>query len=117
MPSKNPLCYVAHPLGAGEDRAANIEAATTVLAELQWENPDRVFVASWITLARRWPEDSKHRAAGISADLDLLVHCQEIWLVGPRISPGMTIELEHARKHGLRVVDLTLTLSRETVSR
>ena len=102
------LCYIAHPLGAGSDRAANIEAATLMLAGLQHANPGRVFVASWITLARVWPEDVEHRALGIAADLALLEHCQEIWLTGPHISPGMRIELDHAQKRGLRVVDLSL---------
>lgn len=100
-----PLCYVAHPLGGGEDRDANIEAAGAILAVLQKMYPEKVFVASWITLARYYPETPENREAGIKADLALISHCQEIWLCGPRLSPGMQQELEHAQKKGLLVVN------------
>lgn len=99
------LCYVAHPLGAGQDREHNRRAAAQILCALQESHPEKVFVASWITLASVWPESTHYRDIGIAADLALIDHCQELWLTGPRISPGMRAELEHAEKLGLVIVD------------
>jgi hypothetical protein len=110
------LCYLAHPLGQAGDREQNRRNAGRILAQLQTEEPTRVFVASWITLAEYWSETPAEREAGLHADLALIEHCDEIWLCGNRISPGMQIELEHARKCGLRVVDRTYTLERRTVA-
>ena len=100
-----PLCYVAHPLGAGPDRERNRAEAARLLGELQKHHPNRVFVGSWITLAETWPEDAEHREAGIAADLALIDHCSSLWLTGPRISNGMQLELDHAKKRGLEIVN------------
>lgn len=100
-----PLCYLAHPLGAGQDREHNRRNAAAILCSLQEEHPEKVFVASWITLASVWPESTHYRDIGIAADLALIEHCQELWLCGPRVSPGMAAELGHAEKLGLVIVD------------
>lgn len=85
------------------------------MADLQLENPGRVFVASWITLSGQWSETPENRKLGLGCDLALLEHCQEIWLTGPEISKGMAIELDFAKAQGLRVIDRTYTLDRKTV--
>jgi hypothetical protein len=106
--SSRPLCYMAHPLGPdGPTREANRAAASAMLAQLQEANPERVFIASWITLSGQWPETDHYRKLGLQGDLDSLEHCQEIWLTGPKISDGMRKELDHAVSLGLRVVDIT----------
>jgi hypothetical protein len=110
------LAYLAHPLGPyGPQRDANREAASKIMAELQAEHKDRVFIASWITLSGQWSETPENRKLGLECDLAALEHCQEIWLAGPEISKGMRIELDHAMGLGLRVIDLTHTLDRKTV--
>jgi hypothetical protein len=110
------LAYLAHPLGPdGPQREANRAAASKILADLQLKYQDRVFVASWITLSGQWSETPKNRKLGLGCDLALLEHCQEIWLAGPEISKGMQIELDFAKAQGLRVIDETYTLDRETV--
>ncbi len=104
-PPSRRLCYIAHPLGQEGDRERNRRAAGAIMANLQEEFPDRVFVASWITLAEYWSETPILRNMGLEADKALIEHCDEIWLCGNRLSPGMAIELEHAKTCGLAIVD------------
>lgn len=103
--SKPRLTYIAHPLGSGPDREQNRENAArwVAWAALQGANP----VATWITLSGIWEESPELRGKGLALDCALVECCTEVWLLGGRVSPGMAIEAEHARKCGVRVVDLT----------
>lgn len=101
------LVYIAHPLGKGADRESNRLAAAKILCDLQETYKTHVFVASWITLASVWPESDHYRGIGIAADLALIDHCDEVWLVGPRISEGMQIEAIHATSLCKVVRDMT----------
>jgi hypothetical protein len=47
------------------------------------------------------------RDLGLACDFALIERCDELWLVGGRVSPGMALEAEHARKHGVTVADFT----------
>jgi hypothetical protein len=102
------VVYVAHPLNAPTREAmdANRENAARWCALIA-----KTFkfgtIADWIVLSSQWDETTENRELGLALDLTLLGRCDELWLVGGRISAGMAIELEHARKIGLRIVDLT----------
>lgn len=100
------LVYIAHPLGAASDRAENIERASRWFA---WAAmvPGLIPVASWITLARYWPETDANRERGMLIDKQLIARCDEVWLCGPRISPGMRQEADHAKACGISVSDYT----------
>jgi hypothetical protein len=77
---------------------------------MQWiEQGNNVSVcADWIIKLEGWEDDGpEDRERNILRNLAVIERCEEIWLVGSRISEGMRLELEHARKHGLAVVDLT----------
>jgi hypothetical protein len=106
MPAHRPAIYIAHPLGAGPDRERNRENAARWVAWFA-----RTFliapVATWVTLAGEWDESAENRKLGLEIDLALIAACEEVWLVGGRISPGMAIEAEEARRLGKRVIDLT----------
>lgn len=99
------IVYMAHPLGVEPQRSENLDRA------LQWylwilnHRRDVAVVADWIIVASMVGEE--HRARGLAMDLALVERCDEIWLVGGRISPGMQTELDHAIEHGKIVVDLT----------
>lgn len=105
--------YLAHPLGAGVDRDANIARATRWFAWLS----DLGFLvhAPWILLAQVWTEE--RRAQGLEIDrrfIDFLGALNavsrsdfSIALTGGRISPGMTDERDWASDVGLRIIDLT----------
>lgn len=98
------VVYIAHPLGAGDDRERNRANAAAWVAYLAAQH-DIAPVADWIILSGHWSED--HRDRGLAIDIALIARCDELWLVGGRISPGMAVEAAHAREHGLPIVDLT----------
>ena len=85
--------YIAHPLGAGPDREANRQRASRWVA---WAASQGVApVADWT------------RAKGLAIDCALVARCDELWLVGGRISRGMQVEADAARAAGVMVVDRT----------
>lgn len=100
------VCYVAHPLGSGEDRARNLANAAKWCAWLA-KTYGIAPVADWIVLAGQWDESPENRDRGLSIDVELVKRCDELIMVGGRISPGMAIEANAARMHGLLVTDLT----------
>jgi hypothetical protein len=102
-PSPTKCVYIAHPLGQGEERAKNIERASkwVAWAALRGVCP----MASWIILAGQWPETDMYRKLGLAIDLTQIERCDELWLCGPRVSPGMAIERDHALEKGIKVVD------------
>ena len=50
--------------------------------------------------------DPEERALGMRLDIDQLRACDEIWLCGERLSPGMLAELDVAVECGLTVMRL-----------
>ena len=98
------VIYIAHPLGReSNERACNIAQAERwfIFCADQGNCP----MAPWLTLARHWTEE--RRGDGIAIDLRTIERCDELWLCGPRISPGMQLEKDHAHKFGIPVVDWT----------
>lgn len=99
------VVYIAHALGQGEDREKNRAAAARWVA---WAASQGFApVATWITLAGEWDESSKNRERGIAIDSVLVERCDEVWLCGGRITPGMQHEADHARLRHILVRDLT----------
>lgn len=100
------VVYIAHPLGGGPDREENRARASRWCA---WAARSRGVspVAGWITLSGQWDESAENRALGIACDVALVPRCDELWLVGGRVSPGMEAEASAARAAGVPVVDLT----------
>jgi hypothetical protein len=99
------VAFMAHPVSG--DVRENLKKAR---AWMRWiEDGNNVVVcANWILECEIWDDaDPEQREAGMRRGLAVIERCDEIWLVGPRISEGMRLELEHARKRGLAVVDLT----------
>jgi hypothetical protein len=98
------LVYIAHPLGDGPDRALNRARASQWVA---WAADQGVIpVATWITLASEWPESEERRSQGLALDCALVERVDEMWLCGPRVSPGMNVEATHAKKVGVPIVVL-----------
>lgn len=98
------LAFVAHPLGGGDDRAANLLRACRWFvwtATVLGLDP----VAPWIPVSMIWTEE--RREEGLSINRGLLGHCDLLLLCGGRVSPGMAQEKAWAEDLGLRVVDLT----------
>jgi len=102
------VVYLAHPLGAPtrEGIEANRRSAATWAA---WVSV-RFFVAvtaDWIWLTGELQETEENRAWGLECDKSHIERCDEVWMVGPSVSSGMSIEAEHARLSRLWVYDLT----------
>ena len=77
--------YIAHPYGG---RAENREAATRFFmraADLGYEP-----VAPWLIVTAHW--DESRRAEGMAINLNAVRVCDELWLCGPEITPGMLDE-------------------------
>ncbi len=79
--------YIAHPYGG---LAENRERATRffMLAAALGYEP----VAPWLIVTAHWGEE--RRAEGMAINLNAVRACDEIWLCGPRITPGMQEEAE-----------------------
>lgn len=65
-------------------------------------------IADWIHMSSVLEETTENRTMGLDCDLSLIERCDVLVLVGTRISTGMRIELEHAKKLGKPVIDLTV---------
>lgn len=101
------VVYVAHPLGQdGPERERNRKNAALWCGWLAREF-DIAPVADWIVLSGVWTESEANRERGLAIDFALITRCDELWLVGGRISPGMSAEAGRAHQHGKRVYDLT----------
>jgi hypothetical protein len=100
------VVYIAHPLNdpSAIQRAENLTRATrwVVWASQQGVAP----VADWILIAGT-EETPESRERGLRIDFALIERCEELWMVGGRISPGMMAEREHAFRSGLTIRDLT----------
>jgi hypothetical protein len=106
----NPIVRMEHPLGA-RSRAEvqdNLQNARKWLQYLLRHFPDFDFTAEWILwgelLDDHIPEE---RARGIAFGVEMARRCDEIWLVGGRVSEGMKRAWEMAQQNNKRVVDLT----------
>jgi len=102
MTVKPLLVYLAHPLGR-EDRAINLKRARLWML-WAWEKHPNVYpVMNWALLAEMLDETPENRERGLQGDAVLAAQCDEVWLVGGRVSEGMRRESAGHRK----VVDLT----------
>lgn len=100
------IIYLAHPLGSGPDREKNRLNAAKWAAYIA-EYFDVAPSCSWVVLSSVWPETEQYRDLGIALDKQMVAQCEEIWLVGGRISVGMQIEADTARELGIPIKDMT----------
>lgn len=103
------VIYMAHPVGAAtpEGVQANLARAKRWY---RWivKHFNVSVVADWITCCEVFDDaDQKDRDHGLDMDLAAIERCDELFLVGGRISTGMGLERDAAEDFNLRVVDLT----------
>jgi hypothetical protein len=97
------VVYIAHPLGGGADRDANIANAARWVV---WAADRGVApVADWLIIAGGW--DESKRARGLQIDEALINRCDEVWLCGVRVSAAMAHEAAYARLRNIPVHNLT----------
>ena len=101
------LTYMAHPVAG--DAPANLARAKLWLKWLteSREEPSAV-IAPWIIACEIWDDaNPEERTQGLERCKAAIERCDEIYLVGGRVSNGMEIERRHAMRHGLTVIDIT----------
>ena len=99
------VIYMAHKVSG--DVENNLAKAKLWLRWIE-KHHDVAVVASWITECEVWDDDNlEHRAAGLRRDFAVIERCDELWLMGDRVSDGMKKETDHAEKHGLVVRNMT----------
>jgi hypothetical protein len=101
------VIYMAHPLGFGQEREGNRQRAARWVAWISATFKVAV-IADWIILSGQWDETPDNRALGMTFDVALVERADELWMVGGRVSAGMKLEADAARRAGKRVIDLTL---------
>ncbi len=105
------LVYMAHPVApeAGETIESNLASAKAHLRYLLAAHGDtHNIVAPWITEVELFDDSiPEERELGLARCCDLSARCDEIWLVGPRISAGMFREKQAAEARGATVQDMT----------
>src|SRR6187399_1691631 len=97
------VIYLAHPLTALSipAEAANRQSAANWGAWISVTFCVAV-TADWIWFSRELSE-----TWALECDKALVERCDELWMVGARVSNGMAVEAQHARLHEKPVYDLT----------
>lgn len=103
------VCYIAHQIGG--DVEANLADLRRIIRKINltagdWVMPFAPYYADVVSLDDSNPVE---RARGIRNGLAILESgiVQEVWLTGPRVSPGMQAEADTARRLGIPVIDFT----------
>ena len=101
---KMKVVYIAHKLG--NDYLNRFQNRAKATSWAVWAaNLGYAPIADWILISSIWDED--RRNDGLAIDCRLIELCDELWLCGDTISPGMNIELTHALSLKKIVKDLT----------
>jgi hypothetical protein len=107
-PTKRKVIYLAAPLTAptreGIEQNRKNAARWAAWLVVQF---DVAVECTWIVLTGELEETPDNRKRGLECDLELVERCDELWMVGGRVSSGMKLESDHAAAKGLRVIDLT----------
>jgi hypothetical protein len=98
------LAYMSHPVAG--DAMNNIARACCILRTLIMTYPTYVVIAPWIVECEIFDEPDA-AVTGMQRNRSILQRCDELWLVGPRISSGMRQEQSWAQEYGLVIRDFT----------
>lgn len=100
---KKRVVYMAHPVSG--DVENNISNAKRWY---RWiiDNHDVAVLANWIIDCELYDNNTDYEAS-LQRDEEIACRCDEVWLVGGRISEGMRREANAAENAGVTVVDLT----------
>ena len=104
------LVYLVHPAGAPtrEEHRSNLARAKRWFAWAAGQ-PGVSVIADWIIYCEVWDDfDPALRAVGLDADDAAIRRCDEVWLVGGRISAGMQRAAQTARLADKIIRDLML---------
>lgn len=90
------VSYLAHPV-AGLSRVNLTQSLNGWMALLARHYPGVAFNSPWLPYVLALDDaDPEQRKRGMRDDLEILLRCDEVWLLGERVSPGMRIEAKAA---------------------
>jgi hypothetical protein len=98
------LIYVAHPYGGDPEQ---LNYARRWLAWAIQEFPWCDAIAPWIPTCEALADEGRWRGRGEAINDVVIGRCDEVWLCGPRTTPGMLREAVLAAGWGLQVRDFT----------
>ena len=101
-----PIVYVAHPYGGKRD---NLLSAIAWLRFLRDSFDDCDFTAPWIAncIADPFEDNTATRARALAFDQEMVRRCDQLWAVGERVSPGMSLEITAAIEAGRPWINAT----------
>ena len=99
--------YMAHPVGGDVDN--NIARAKRWLRLLTEQAPRCAVIAPWIANIEAGEDDNDpiQRSRGLAKAALVATRCDYVLLVGGRVSDGMVIERDAAKRAGAEIIDLT----------
>lgn len=93
------VVYLAHPLGYGPEREANLAEAERWL---EWAARQGVApVASWITLGKFWGPELRETC--IELNNEILRRCDQYWMCGELVTDGVERQRQVAERWSLIV--------------
>jgi len=100
------VIYLAHPVAG--DVKANLASARRWIRWIVDNYTDIAICAPRIPYVESLRDECvQDRLRGTRDDLEILARCDEVWLVGDRVSSGMEAEKTVAMKLGKPILDLT----------
>jgi hypothetical protein len=101
------VVYMAHPVSGNVEE--NLARARRWVRWIYDHYPNVVVLAHWIVDCEVLDDaNPAHREKGLAHDFAIIRRCDEIWLVGGRVSEGMGLESAYATDDcGLPALDLT----------
>lgn len=97
------IYYLAHPLGTGGTRLANLARVKRWLAWLLKTYPDHSFCCPWVAYAEALSDEPASHERGLRDDLEILRRCDGLVLCGGELSPGMRTEfMKYCRWRGVQ---------------
>lgn len=97
------VVYISHPYGGKPENLARAKRWFKWALKFY---PECAFVADWILMCEGEEGDAGHEL-GLMRDCSIVKHCDEIWLVGGTLSPGMEAELNTALAGCIQARNLT----------
>ena len=100
------VVYLAHPVAGNVE--FNLANARRLLRKFILRYPTMTFSTQWILECELFDDSvPEEREAGLRRCLVLVSRCDELWLTGRCVSPGMQREKALALSLGKRVIDMT----------
>lgn len=98
-PAFRPLVYICAPYSGDVEENKNRAIA---FAKFSYEMGN-IPVTTHLLFPFLDDTNEEARVTAIFMDIVLMGKCQEVWVLGERITPGMSIEIEKAKKRRQRV--------------